>query len=371
MIYIIGIIISFFLSLLILTKKGRNRADLILGVWMLVVGVHLMTFYGFMSGAIFQYPYLLGINIPIPFLHGALLYLYVEALTTPQAFRSKRWLWHFVLPIFIILLDMPFYVLSEAEKMEVYKNQGKGFETVMSIGSVLLNISGVFYVIITHRLLQKHKKRILNQFSNQEKINLNWLQMLTYAMVGMWVLIIVVQNDIAIFTAASVFVIFIGYFGIKQVGIFTNVSLPSTLDKVAVEEEIVTVEEPHVEKKKYAKSGLNEEMVVALHRRLRVLMEKERLFTEPELTLTDLANRLEVHPNYLSQVINEMEEKNFYDYVNGLRIEEFKRLVRIPENQRFTLLALAYDCGFNSKSAFNRFFKKATDLSPSEYVKKL
>jgi AraC-like DNA-binding protein len=97
----------------------------------------------------------------------------------------------------------------------------------------------------------------------------------------------------------------------------------------------------------------------------------EKLFTEPELTLTDLSSRLGVHSNYLSQVINEAEGVNFYDYINLLRIDEFKRLVLLPENQKYTLLALAFECGFNSKSAFNRCFKKATELSPSEYVKQL
>jgi AraC-like DNA-binding protein len=65
-----------------------------------------------------------------------------------------------------------------------------------------------------------------------------------------------------------------------------------------------------------------------------------------------------------------MEGVNFYDYINTLRIEEFKRLISIPDNQKFTFMALAYDCGFNSKSAFNRFFKKSTGLSPSAYIRK-
>jgi len=181
----------------------------------------------------------------------------------------------------------------------------------------------------------------------------------------MWIFIIFVGYDPLIFSAASIFIIFIGYYGIKQVGIFTNQNLE-------VEEPVFEiVNEENTEKKKYAKSGLSEDVAKDLHLKLRSLMATEKLFTEPELTLSDLANRLEIHPNYLSQVINEMEGMNFYDYINGLRIEEFKRLVTIPENQRFTLLALAYECGFNSKSAFNRFFKKATDLSPSEYVKNL
>ena len=86
---------------------------------------------------------------------------------------------------------------------------------------------------------------------------------------------------------------------------------------------------------------------------------------------TDLARRLNTHPNYLSQVINEKEGKNLYDYVNTLRIEEFIKLVSQPHNQNLTLLSLAYECGFNSKSSFNRYFKKTTGQSPSEYLKQL
>ncbi|HZI54714.1 MAG TPA: helix-turn-helix domain-containing protein, partial [Chitinophagaceae bacterium] len=77
---------------------------------------------------------------------------------------------------------------------------------------------------------------------------------------------------------------------------------------------------------------------------------------------------LKIHPNTLSQVINSFENKTFYDYINGLRIEEFKTLVTDPGSRQFTLLSLAFECGFNSKTAFNRNFKKATGQSPSDYL---
>lgn len=112
-------------------------------------------------------------------------------------------------------------------------------------------------------------------------------------------------------------------------------------------------------------------MAATLHEKITVLMDTEKAYTESELSLSDLANRLGTLPNYLSQVINDKEGKNFYDYINTLRIEEFKRLIAIPENQVYTMLSLSYDCGFNSKSTFNKNFKKATKQSPSQYLNSL
>lgn len=375
MIYIIGIFSAFFLSLIILTKKGRSLADIILGTWMIVIGLHLLTYYSYITGIIYNYPYLLGTNVPIPFFHGPLLYLYTLALTHPEKYKSKKWLWNCALPVFIILLYMPFWIYSPEQKLSIFQNEGKGFEFYTTLSTILLNLSGIVYVIITNRLLMRHKKRILDQFSDQEKINLNWLRFLFYIMVVMWILIIFIRNDDWIFSGASVFVILMGYFGIKQVGIFTNknTGVPGNepVEEPAEKNVIQNFTEPGTEKKKYARSGLSGEMIKDIHQKLTDLMQSEKLFTEPELNLSDLAARLDVHPNYLSQVINEIEGVNFYDYINALRIEEFKRLVALPENQKFTLLSIAYDCGFNSKSAFNRFFKKNTDLSPSEYIKLL
>ena len=91
------------------------------------------------------------------------------------------------------------------------------------------------------------------------------------------------------------------------------------------------------------------------------------LYKKPELSITEVASKLGVHPNYLSQIINQREKKNFYDFVNGFRFEEFKRLIAANKNQQYTLLALAYDCGFSSKSSFNRYFKRATGKTPSEF----
>jgi AraC-like DNA-binding protein len=128
------------------------------------------------------------------------------------------------------------------------------------------------------------------------------------------------------------------------------------------------LETQSAEKRKYQKSGLSPESSALLHHQLGQVMTDEKLYRESELSLADLAARLNTQPNYLSQVINEREGKNFYDYINTLRIEEFKRVAASPESRKYTLLALAEQCGFNSKSSFNRYFKKVTGQSPSEFM---
>lgn len=97
-------------------------------------------------------------------------------------------------------------------------------------------------------------------------------------------------------------------------------------------------------------------------------MTTEKPYLEPELSLADLARRMHTNPALLSQVINAGAGKNFNDFVNEYRVEEFKRQVRLPSNTHLSFLGLALDCGFNSKATFNRAFKKFTGASPKEFT---
>ncbi len=137
--------------------------------------------------------------------------------------------------------------------------------------TILIAISGIFYIVIPNILLYKHKKRIVNQFSYQEKINLNWLRVLFYGMLGTWIIIIFVRNDEWIFSMSTVFLVFIGYFGIKQAGIFTNQNIEIAEAEPIFDVVVETVaDQPGTEKKKYAKSGLSEDTARDIHQRLKV-----------------------------------------------------------------------------------------------------
>ncbi|MBV6443520.1 MAG: helix-turn-helix domain-containing protein [Haliscomenobacteraceae bacterium CHB4] len=384
MFYTIGIVISFFLCLLLLGKKNKTAADYLLSFWLFWIGVHLLLFYLFLSQKVFEYPSLLGLGLPMPLVHPPLLFLYTATLCRGQL--PKRWWWHFVPALACYVYLIPFSLLPAEQKIWVFHNKGAGYEGFLLLMGIAINVSGVAYTILAHRLLQKHRRVIADLFSNQEKINLQWLQYLIYGLAGIWI-VVLLGKDPVIYGATVVFVMFIGYFGIRQVGIFTNQpelqiaqSIYDSSDTAPPDNQTDTAPMPFFsektdleaalpDKKKYEKSGLTPEAAETLHQRLQNLMTTEQLFKESELSLTDLAERLDTHPNYLSQIINEKEGKNFYDYVNSMRVEVFLKMAADPKNRHFTLLALAMECGFNSKSAFNRYFKKATGQPPSDFLR--
>lgn len=159
--------------------------------------------------------------------------------------------------------------------------------------------------------------------------------------------------------------IFIGYFGINQAGIFNQKK------SLKESEENIRNNEIHQVVTKYEKSNLNEESALKIQEKMNLLMKNEELFKNPELTLDDLAEKLNVSSNHLSQVINSLENKTFYDYMNQYRIDKFCSVIENGENKKLTILAIALDCGFNSKSTFNRNFKNFKGITPSEFLKNL
>lgn len=384
----IGIGIALLLILLLISKKGKTLADRILLVWLILIACHLLLFaFSLQPITTRNVHWLLGTSIPFPLLHGPMLYLYTASMTQMLPRRRILLALHF-LPAFVgVLLFGPMFFKSAAEKIAFVNSNGDEYATANFIRIILLQVSGFIYVIWCLFLLRKHKKNINQEFSYEEKINLNWLRYFIYSVAAIWIIIVVTHKDYYIFLGAVLFIVFLGYFGIQQVGIFTPVHrmVPSQSINLGIENRAeggkseaallhspdmhaVTAKTEEVPRKKYANSGVTPAMATAIHERLVHLMEKGKLFTEPDLSLSMLSEKIQVHPNYLSQVINEKEGKTFFEYINALRVAEFQRLVAMPSNRQFTIMGLAYDCGFNSKSSFNKNFRKVTGLSPSAYL---
>jgi TolB-like protein/AraC-like DNA-binding protein/Tfp pilus assembly protein PilF len=117
------------------------------------------------------------------------------------------------------------------------------------------------------------------------------------------------------------------------------------------------------------KSALLEPKAVEeLSARLKTFMDEEEPFLDPSLSLRSLAGRLDIHPNKLSWLLNDSFGKNFNNFVNHYRVERFKSLATDPDNSHISLIGLAYESGFNSKTVFNTYFKKETGQTPKAYL---
>ncbi|MCD2424820.1 helix-turn-helix domain-containing protein [Niabella pedocola] len=376
-VYLTGIIITFFLSSLLLTKKRKTGADYILAAWLFLLGLHLFLFYTVLTKRYLEWPFLLGLGIPLPLAHGPFLYLYTAALTN-QFPPKNRWFWHFLPFLALYICLSGFLSLPGIHKIYVYEHEGRGYETETVYIFTAIILSGITYIFLSLLLLKKHRKRILEQYADTEKINLNWLRYLIAGIGIIWA-IVIWGDEAAIYTVVVFFILFIGYFGIKQVGILNSPEetvLPPAAAQITGPDLLETPETaptaiPKAANKKYQKSRLGPDALEKIQADLKQLMEKERLYTDPELTLSRLSERLQVHPNILSQVINTTGDQNFYDYINTLRVAAFLELLADSSNKKYTLLSLAFECGFNSKASFNRNFKKCMGITPTEYQKQV
>jgi AraC-like DNA-binding protein len=228
----------------------------------------------------------------------------------------------------------------------------------------IVPIQGMLYTIFTIKLVRDYDKKIKNEFSNIDLINLNWLKYIAFAGLVIWTIVallsivrpLTARFDILIQISLSILIYSIGYKGIRQPEIFLN----SSSD----------VSEP-VRSEKYKRSGLSDKLADEIGKKLQDFMVSEKPYLDNGLTMQKLADRMNVSNHNLSEVINSKLNLSYYDFINSYRVEEFKNRIADPENERYNLLSVAFDSGFHSKGTFNSIFKKFTGMTPSEYKAKL
>jgi AraC-like DNA-binding protein len=368
-IFTIGIFMSFFIAFLLLTKKNKALSDKILALWVIVIGLHLLNYYLSQVGYWEKYPHLVGIAAPFPLLHGPLLYLYtLYSLRSDATLRKIDYL-HFA-PVIIAYLYMSnfFFFYTAEEKAMIDTGESSDFAVFTAILLIAFIISGITYPILAYRLTRKHKRKVDNNFSYEEGINLGWLQNCIYAIGIVYLIaavVIILRNgldvtfsfnvDYIFYSILILFIFYLGYFGIRHKDMFTNNMEPKVVSASRVKAE-----------EKYKKSGLKDQAINEVHHKLISFMESQKPYLDPKINLSGLANQLNVSTNQLSQVINQREQVNFHDFINAYRTEEFIR--RASKNPNFSLLAHALDSGFNSKSSFNSVFKKQKGMTPSQFL---
>lgn len=366
--FYIAVFNAFFFSLLLFQKKSRMIHDNILIVWLVYLGLFIGSYSLYSHELFTQFNILSSSFISLFMLQGIFLYLYASKLVSKQNRFNKKTLLH-LLPFAafnLYLLVASFFpdIAHEIRIENVHTNMHHPL--LFQLFLIITLLSGPFYFILTLRLFKKHDINIFNNFSSIDTINLEWLRKLVIIFGVIWTVLIIITvihhifnlfsmvfcTD-SLFLTLSVFVILIGYFGLKQKVIFEN----------ELEEPLVLEEE----KLKYSGSTLKDDEASEYAEKLIEYMRLEKPYLNPDLTLTKLASDIDISTHHLSQIINEQFKLNFFEYINQFRVEEVKSKIIDPKFENYSLLGIAFDSGFNSKSSFNRIFKKFTNQTPSQF----
>ncbi len=373
----VGIFSCFFFSSILLAQtRGNKRANTILSVLLLVVlcsiinpGLLLYT------NLIYRVPHLLNTPYFFILLMGPLFYFYVRVLTQ-RDYRFKLCdVLHLLPELGWFALRHRFYLMSGTEKMQYFINWNQN-EIPMHqrifehFAGFLVVIHMLLYVYASRRLIRNYTVSIKKYFSDIDKLNLSWLNffivmiLLAFIPIGLVVIVEAVFSIPVtlilrfIPVTVSLCMCTLSYKALLQADLFTTNNQLST----------VTKENDGDDQKSRTTSAekkITLKNMQEYKNRLETIMQKEAPYKDPSLTLYDLAKAVNIPRNYLSNIINSYYGINYYDYINGFRVNEAKRL--IEQSAEINMLKIAYDSGFNSKSTFNKMFKQLTGLTPTQY----
>jgi AraC-like DNA-binding protein len=371
-IYLIAVFNAGLFVALLFQKKSRAAHDSILTVWLSYLAFFI-AIYAWYSHELFVNFRLLSISLlSLLMLHGPFLYIYIQTLISGKNKLPWRYVVHLI-PFLLFNLYVLTASFSEySVKLNIERISPKYDPPLLFVFFLILTaLSGTIYLLMTVRLFRKLDINIFNNYSSSATIDLSWLRKLLLIFGIVWttlMCITIIHHVFGVFSMAfctdglflslSVFVILIGYFGLKQRLIFSP-------------EDLLIADEGPKLTARYAGSKLTDREAGLYAERLADHMKASKPHLNPDLSLALLAKEIGISSHYLSQVINERFNMSFFDFINKYRVEEFKERVADPKNRNFSILGIALDCGFNSKSAFNRIFKQTTGLTPTQYKEAL
>ncbi len=327
----VGVTLSVFFSIILLTKKDKVRRNVFLAVYFLAfalrVGKSLFHQY-FEISAIFR-----TYSIGFLFCIGPSLWLFTQYLVYPKIKNLKLEICHY--GIFILLLPIIWLI----------PNNGSG-----SVVFSLFYQATIFHMLayIVYALFWFNKnKMFMNVKADKVQDFWKWFLVTNLAIVLLYYLISldIIDYYLGLSLSFSIAIVIFGLWSLK----FRQLVTPSL--------------------KKYQSSHFSLKQSEELYQKLKIIMEKEKLFLNPSLKLADLSKQLGASSKELSQAINQISELNYAQFISKLRINEAKRLLVSPDYAHHKIATIAFECGFDSISSFNSLFKKHTAITAKDYRK--
>lgn len=286
----------------------------------------------------------------IQFLSPIFFFLSIQLFTNPSYKFNKQSIVHLIAPFTYIICLIIQPLLGN-------------YFPILFLGLMLTN--AIFYISWSLIKIKQHKKNIKQFSSNPEDYNLKWLEQIIMVLVCITFLItffnIIYRDQLNIFmySAMLLTIYFIAYNSLKQKEIYP-------INDKQTSEVISITEEKNVEENK--RKVVPDEKLIELKSELNALMQTQEPYLNSDLNLIQLSELLHISPHILSYVINSGFNVNFPQFVNKYRVEKAKQLLQDQEKaKKLSILGIAYESGFNSKTVFNTTFKKITGQTPSEF----
>lgn len=349
-----GIILSLVLSL---SKRFDNRGKIFLSLLILIISILVLRDLLEKKDIIqhFNVAYIYTWGLPI--LLGPFIFIYVRAVSNPDIV-VKPSSWHFLMPL-LYFSFLTYGLIARVTTDEAIANHPVVFVVYMFFQFFIV-VQLPYYLIQSMKLVRQYQKRLKDEYSNIDKISLNWLHYLLSAFAffyAVWILLsagdlLIIKNYMPDFSVnlvtllLAIFIYSIGYYTLLRPELF-QVKLQRRSEVMSVPLDIAELEE-HKSK--------------IIH-----IIENKKIHLNQKLTVKDLAKELGITAKATSRMINSGFGKSFYDLINSYRIEEVKRNLVDGQNQHLTIEGIALNSGFNSSSTFNRLFKSQTGQTPKAF----
>jgi len=289
-------------------------------------------------------------------LFGPILYFYTKITIYGERKIRKREFGHLV-PFIISLIYILLKIIIHTKDIQMWLSAPESF-----IFNLLVNLQVLIYLIYAIFEVRKYRTKIREFYSSLIGLYYSWLTLVLYGFSLMWLIdlvnflldsIIKLPSMIGLSSIAIsllinfIFAVLIFYKGLTHPELFNS---------------FIKEERP-----KYENSKLTKEDAAVYLKKLQNFMQDEKPYLIPNININGLSEKADIPMRFLSQIINDSLNKNFFDFINSYRIEESKNYLSDPKFKKLNVLEILYEVGFNSKSTFNKVFKDYTGQTPTEY----
>lgn len=364
---------SLFGLFLLLSGHGKILSNKIFAVFLFSKALCYVqtSFWQHREFAVIHIPYLFYIGPGFDLLLGPALFYYVKSLMDENLKFTKRDLVHLMaFALYFLVMFILFHRFDADTKTRMLIHNFLG-RTGYYLHNFLVYSPFIFYSGACIIKIRKYRRQAKDHYASIHRKKVLWLQSLVTGLMLIWTLAVIKLGCKYLGVVPPIPSSFI----IIVIFIFANAIF---FTGFSAQEIFLPIPEAQAPPEKYLKTPMDETRRDDILQRILSFMEEEKPYMDPEFNLQKLSGQTGIKPHRISQVINTGLKKNFYDMVNGYRIEESKRLLEknavateLKASDKKTVLEILYESGFNSKSAFHRAFKKHTGMTPTLFSRSI